>query len=143
LIVIRPQLRKEMLRHIIALSILMMSLLAAGVPALACGEGVPAPDCCPNGSNSPCEHKRSQTPEATGLNLCCTAGNTVATNAAVAAPSREFRQHWDRADLPALFVVLTTLNSAYAEALSADELAFVSRPFSYSTLYLSTGRLRL
>jgi hypothetical protein len=132
-----------MLRHIIALSILLMSLLTAGIPALACGEAVPAHDCCPNGPNSPCEPDRSQAPEANQLTICCTSGNTVTTAAAVAAPSKEFRKDWDRADLPALFVVLTTLTTAYAEAPPVDELSLVSRAFSYSTLYLSTGRLRL
>jgi hypothetical protein len=132
-----------MLRHIIALSILLMSLLAAGVPALACGDVVPARDCCPNGPNAPCEPNRSQTPEANQLTLCCASGSAVTTSAAVAAPSKEFRQHWDRADLPVLLVVLTTLATAYAEAPPVDEFSLISPPSSDSTLYLSTGRLRL
>jgi hypothetical protein len=132
-----------MLRHIIALSILLMSLLAAGVPALACGDVVPARDCCPNGPNAPCEPNRSQTPEANQLTLCCASGSAVTTSAAVAAPSKEFRQHWDRADLPVVFVVLTTLATAYAEAPPVDEFSRISPPSFDSTLYLSTGRLRL
>jgi hypothetical protein len=132
-----------MLRHIIALSILLMSLLAAGVPALACGDVVPGRDCCPNGPNAPCEFNRSQTPEANQVTRCCASGSAATTSAAVAAPSKQFRQHWDRADLPVLLVVLTTLATAYAEAPAVDEFSLIAPPSSDSTLYLSTGRLRL
>lgn len=131
-----------MLRHIIALSILLTSLLAAGVPALECGDVVPVRDCCSNGPNAPCESNRSQTPDA-NLTLCCASGTAVTSAAAVAAPSKEFRQHWDRADLPVLFVALTMLSTAYVDAPSVDEFSLVSPPSSDSTLYLSTGRLRL
>src|SRR5258708_10016132 len=103
-----------MLRHIIALSILLMSLLAAGVPALACGDVVPARDCCPNGPNAPCEPNRFQTPEANQLTLCRASSTAVTSVAAVAAPSKKFVQHWYRADLPVLLVALTMLSTAYA-----------------------------
>jgi hypothetical protein len=132
-----------MLRHIIALSILLISLLAAGVPALACAEVVPSRDCCPNGPNSPCGSEQFRTAEASRLDYCCAAGGTVATTTAIAAPSNEFRKAWDRADLPALLIVVTTLTAAYVQSPSVDEVSLVSRPFSDSALYLSTGRLRL
>jgi hypothetical protein len=61
----------------------------------------------------------------------------------MASPSKEFRKAWDRADLPALLIVVTTLTTAYVQLPSVDEFSLVSRPFSDSTLYLSTGRLRL
>jgi hypothetical protein len=131
------------LRHLVALSILLISLLAAGVPAFASGEAVPARDCCPKGPNSPCGPDRSQTPEPNRLNLCCTSSSTPSTAAAVAAPSQEFRKHWDHADVPLLLVVLSTLRTAYAAAPPVDEFSLVSRTFCSSTLYLSTGRLRL
>ena len=50
---------------------------------------------------------------------------------------------WDRDDLPALLILVTTLTTAYVQSPSVDEFSLVSRPFSDSTLYLSTGRLRL
>jgi hypothetical protein len=131
-----------MLRHIIALSILLMSLLAAGVPALACGEVMPTRDCCPNGPNSPCGSQQSRTTEANRLDLCCAAAGTVTTTTAIATSSKE-RKAWDRADLPALLILVTTLTMAYVQSSSVDEISLVSRPFYDSTLYLSTGRLRL
>ena len=132
-----------MLRHIIALSILLLSLLGAGVPAFACGGVVPAQGCCPNGPIAPCEPSQSQTSEANRLTLCCAAGGAVTPAAAVAGSSKQFLEHWDRAHLPVLFVALTMLSSAYADAPSVDEFSLVSPPSSDSTLYLSTGRLRL
>ena len=93
-----------MLRHIIALSILLMSLLAAGVPALACGEVVSTCDCCRNGPNSPCGSEQSRTTEANRLDWCCAAGGTVTTTTAIATSSKELRKAWDRADLPALLI---------------------------------------
>jgi hypothetical protein len=131
-----------MLRHIIALSILLTGLLAAGVPALACGEVMPTRDCCPNGPNSPCGSEQSGTTEANRLDYCC-AGGTVTTTTAIATSSKELRKAWDRADLPALLIVVTTLTTAYVQSPFVDEFSLVSRPFSGSTLYLSTGRLRI
>jgi hypothetical protein len=130
-----------MLRHIISLSILLTSLLAAGVPALACGEVMPTRDCC--GPNSPCGPEQSRTIEANRPDFCCAAGGTVATTTAIASSSKELRKAWDRAELPALLTLVTTLTTAYVQLSSVDEFSLVSRPFSDSTLYLSTGRLRL
>jgi hypothetical protein len=132
-----------MLRHIIALSILLMSLLAAGVPALACGEVVPTRDCCPNGPNSSCGSKQSRTAETNRLDFCCAAGGTIETTTAIATPSDEFRRHWENAELPALLVVLPTLTTAYVPSPAVDDFHIVTPPLSHSTLYLSTGRLRL
>jgi hypothetical protein len=132
-----------MLRHIIALSILLMNLLAAGVPALACGEVMPARDCCPNGPNSPCGSEQSSTTEANRLDFCCAAGGTVTTTTAIATSSKELRKAWDRADLPAFLILATTLTTAYVQSPSVDDFRIVTPPVSYSTLYLSTGRLRL
>ena len=132
-----------MLRHVIILSILLMSLLAAGIPAPACGEVMPTRGCCPNGPNSPCGSEQSRTTEANGLDFCCAAGGTVTTTTAIATSSKELRKTWDRADLPALFILVTTLTTACVQSPSVDEFSLVSRPFSDSTLYLSTGRLRL
>jgi hypothetical protein len=132
-----------MLRHIIALPILLLSLLAAGVPAFACGEVAPTHDCCPNGSSAPCAPEQSITVETIRQDSCCATGGTIATATAIATPSKEFRKHWDRADLPMLLVVLTTLTTAYVQSPAVDDFRIVTPPVSYSTLYLSTGRLRL
>src|ERR1700732_422801 len=105
-----------MLRHIIALSILLMSLLAAGIPALACAEVMPTHDCCPNVPNSPCGSEQSTTTEANRLDFCCTAGGTVTTTTAIATSSKELRKARDRADLPALLILATTLTTTYVRS---------------------------
>lgn len=133
----------RMLRHIIALSILLMGLLAAGVPALACGEVVPSHDCCPNGPNAPCAPEQARTAEASRPDFCCATGGTIATITAIATPSNELRKHWGRADLPVLLVVLTTLTTPYVQSAAADDFRIVTPLVSSSTLYLRTGRLRL
>jgi hypothetical protein len=132
-----------MLRHIIALPILLLSLLAAGVPAFACGDAVPTRDCCPNGPNAPCGTEQTRTAETNRQDFCCAIGGTIATATAIATPSNELRKHWDRADLPVFLIVLTTLTTPYVQSLAVDDFHIVTPPLSYSTLYLSTGRLRL
>jgi hypothetical protein len=132
-----------MLRHIIALPILLLSLLAAGLPAFACADVAPAHDCCPDGPKAPCTPEQPKTPETNRQDSCCAIGGTIAITTAIATPSNEFRKHWDRADLPVLLVVLTTLTTPYVSSPAVDDLRIVAPPVSYSTLYLSTGRLRL
>ena len=130
-----------MLRHIIVLPILLLSLLAAGVPAFACEEVVPTQDCCPHEPKAPCAPKQTGTAETNRQDFCCAISGTTTT--AIATPSNEFRKHWDRADLPVLLVVLTTLTTPYVQSLAVEDFRIVTPPESYSTLYLSTGRLRL
>ena len=133
----------RMLRHIIALPMLLLCLLSAGVPAFACGEVVPTRDCCPNGPNAPCAPEQAGTAEANRLDSCCIAGDAIATTTAMAIPSNEYGKHWDGVAPPAPLGALTTLTTAYVQALLVDDFRFVSRPLSNSTLYLRTGRLRL
>jgi hypothetical protein len=62
----------------------------------------------------------------------------------MALPSKENGKHCDGVAPPALLIVSTTLTTAYVQALLVDHFRFVSQPLSDdSTLYLSTGRLRL
>ena len=132
-----------MLRHIIALPILLLILLAAGMPAFACEDAVPTRDCCPNGPSAPCGTEQTRTAETNRQDFCCATGGTIATATAIATPSNDLRKHWDGADLPVLLVVLTTLTTPYVQSPAVDDFHIVTPPLSYSTLYLSTGRLRL
>jgi hypothetical protein len=131
-----------MLRHIIALPILLLCLLSASAPAFACGEVVPTRDCCPNGPNTPCAPEQARTAEANLLDLCCAASGTLATTAS-AISSNERAKHWNGAAPPAVLVALTTLTTAYVQASSIADFRNPAPTFSDSTLYLSTGRLRL
>jgi hypothetical protein len=131
-----------MLRHVIAQSILLLTVLAAGVP-LACAQGAPTQECCGNGPNAPCAPPQAETAQANRLDFCCVAGSAIATTTAVATSSDERGKHWDRAAPPTLLFVLNTLATAYVQSPSVDDFRIVSQPLSDSTLYLSTGRLRL
>ena len=131
-----------MLRHIIGLPFLLLSLLAAGVPTLACVQGAPTQECCPNGPNAPCAPGQARTAEVNRLDFCCAANGTIAVTTAKAAPSNGSGKHWNGAGTPAL-LALTTLTTAYVQSRSVDELRIHSQPLSESPLYLSTGRLRL
>jgi hypothetical protein len=132
-----------MWRHIIALPILLLSLLAAGMPAFACAEEAPTQECCPNGPNGPCAPEQAGTAQANRLDSCCAAGGTIATTTAIAAPSNDSGKHSDRAATPTILIALVTLTTAYVQAPSIDGFRPASQPLSESTLYLSTGRLRL
>jgi hypothetical protein len=134
---------ERMLRHILVLPILLLCLLIAGVPAFACGEAIPTRDCCPNGPNGPCAPEQARTAEANRLDLCCASSDTIATTTASAIPSNERGKHWDGAAPPAVLVALTTLTTAYVQASPVHDFRIPSQPLSDSTLYLSTGRLRL
>ncbi len=133
---------ERMLRRIITLPLLILFLLAAGVPAIACGESVSTRDCCANGPTSPCGPEQAKTAEANRLDLCCAASSTIATTTASAIPSNERGKHWNGAAPPAVLVALTTLTTAYVQSPLVYDFP-VSQPLSDSTLYLSTGRLRL
>jgi len=132
-----------MLRHIIALPILLLSLLAAAVPAFACADGTPTQECCPHGPSAPCAPKQAETARVNRLDFCCAAGVTIATTTAIAAPSHEVRKHWDRTDIPVLLVALSTLTTPYVSSPAVDDFRVVTPLVSSSALYLSTGRLRL
>src|SRR5258705_1189541 len=109
-----------MLRRIIVLWILLTSLLAAGVPALACGEVVPTRDCCPNGPNSPCGSEQSRTTEANRLDFCCAAGGTDNTTTGITTPPKELRNAWARSYLPELLHLHNNLTTAYLQSPSVD-----------------------
>jgi hypothetical protein len=132
-----------MLRHIIALPFLLLSLLAAGAPASACAEAARTQECCPNAPNAPCAPTQAITTDANRPDICCVAGSTFTPATAIATRSDQDAEHRDRASTPALLFALITLTTAYVESQSIDELRIVSRPLADSTLYLSTGRLRL
>ena len=67
----------------------------------------------------------------------------MSTTTASAIPPNERGKHWDGAATPAVLVTLIALTTAYVQASSVDNFRIVSQPPCDSTLYLSTGRLRL
>ena len=127
-----------MLRHIIALPFLLLTLLAAGVPNLACAQAAAAQECCPHGPLAPCAPQQAKMTQADRLDVCCVAG----LPATMAIPSEGHDKHWDGAASPALFF-LSTLTTHDVVSPAVDGLRIFSPPLSQAPLYLRTGRLRL
>jgi hypothetical protein len=133
-----------MLRRLISLSFLYASALIAGVPAVACGDALPMQHCCPSAPGMPC---RGGTPEAprgmpTAL-ACCASGIPDATAITATAALPKIEKHSQRIDSPAAISAYSSPTFAGVRSHSSLQLPIVSRLPSYSTLYLSTGRLRL
>jgi hypothetical protein len=74
---------------------------------------------------------------------CCASGIPSATAIAATAASPKIDKHAQRIDPPAAISAYSSPSFADERSHSAVQLAIVFRLPSYSTLYLSTGRLRL
>ena len=131
-----------MLHRVLSLSILGVGLLFAGLPAVACARDTPIENCCPLGPGQPC---RGQGPGIAIANpthdVCCVSGER-ASGLTASAPSQTAGKHQLRGNPPALTTSLAVVNR---HAMSAAAVAADIRNFdpSGSSLYLSTGRLRL
>src|SRR5450755_2867183 len=132
-----------MLRRILSLSILCTSLLFAGVQAVACADDVSTHDCCPGGPHVPCHDSGSTVIESAPVQTCCVSGVSVSALIATAEPTRDLRKQPQRVDPP----VLLTSFAAAASARFENSRSGYNRACSFSpllsSLYLSTGRLRL
>ncbi len=132
-----------MLHRVLSLSILGVGLLFESLPAVACARDTPIEDCCPLGPGQPC---RGQGPAIAIANpahgVCCVSGERVTSDLTASAPSRTAEKYQLRGNPPAL---ATSLALVDRHTMSAAPVAADIRPFdpSGSSLYLSTGRLRL
>jgi len=132
-----------MLRRILSLSTLCASLLFAGVQAKACVNDVPKHDCCPSAPSVPCRDFGSTALESVPVQTCCVTGVSVSSLAVSAEPSRELHKKLHRVDPPAILVSIGATAGARFQSSrfeSSDARSF--HPL-LSSLYLSTGRLRL
>jgi len=131
------------IRRLSALLIVWMGLLGAAHPALACATDMPANDCCPPGSNIPCDHSAPAPSPAPDGAICC-----------VAAPAPIEAAASDRVRGSAL----VPQDSGSPEAIAqTSPLDLVPRPAyrhavpplaaprvdDHSLTYLRTARLRL
>lgn len=133
-----------MLRRILSLSFLYAGIVVAGVPVVACAHAVPMQHCCPSAPHEPCRGGTPDAPHGIPADLaCCTSGmpNATATAATVVLP--EIEKHAQRIDPPTAISAYSSPALAGARSHFAVQPAIVFRLPSYSTLYLSTGRLRL
>jgi len=140
-----------MLRRITALTIVCVSLLLAGLPAVACAPSMVNGDCCPPLKGLPCD--MNQNDKSVATLVCCASGaldstaivstgSSFSSSASIAA-SPDIEKHHRQSDGPAAYV----FSAQSAGQLPSAVVAF-SRPLSTwrpasNLLYLSTGRLRL
>jgi hypothetical protein len=133
-----------MLRRLLSLSFLYASIFLAGVPVVACAHAVPMQHCCPSAPDEPCRGGTPDAPRGMPAELaCCTSGLPSATTIAATAALPKIERHAQRIDPPTAISAYSSPAFAGARSYSAVQLAVVFRLPSYSTLYLSTGRLRL
>ena len=133
-----------MLRRIFRLTILLASLLVAGMPALACVQCVPVHDCCPIGVLAPCSLAGSTAVSSDSIQLCSTAGAASSSVFAANESSNDFHNRLKRLEVPAI-LTSPAISPVADVALSRSTAIYVRSSFSptFALLYLSTGRLRL
>jgi len=132
-----------MLRRILSLSILCTSLLFAGVQAEACVNDAPKHDCCPGRPSVPCHESGSSAVDSIVAQTCCVTGISVSSLAATAEPSRELHKKPQRVDPPAILVSIGATAGARIQSSRFESNNARSFHPLLSSLYLSTGRLRL
>jgi hypothetical protein len=133
-----------MLRRIFSLTFLLASLFFAGLPAFACAECVPTPDCYPSGPQAPCSNEGSTASPANGVQPCCAISPAASAAFAADASSNDFHKHLKRSHWPAAlpFPAILLANHVASTRSTAISATSSFSP-SYALLYLSTGRLRL
>jgi len=126
-----------MFRRLIAASLVVVSLLIAVSPALACATGAPFGDCCDPSQHSPCDDGKNDARQKT---LGCVSIAVVsAANVATVTEQRSFAHPLDSV-APVVW---------FRSFLSFDKVSLAPRalrigPISSGTsIYLNTGRLRL
>jgi hypothetical protein len=131
-------------RRLISQLILCAGLLFAGMPMLACAQVMPMPDCCPSEPGKPCGGQdRSAVSMVLPARQCCDAGAHTPSAVVASPPSREIEKRTQRADPPTLAPLAIAAGFTQSWFFSADGRTTSSFTPSLSTLYLSTGRLRL
>ena len=133
------------LHRITALLVICVGLMFPGLSALACcSTTAPMHDCCPFGQRSPGQDPGSSLVElSTGIETCCTVSVTNAATVVSTADTHTVRKQQPRPD-PLALLASVVLHAA-VDALPPSNIGrdFATYRPSYSTLYLSSGRLRL
>jgi hypothetical protein len=126
--------------------VICTGLALAGVPAVACcAADAPLKDCCPQRQQIPRQDSQiSALAPTSGTETCCAAAGAADTaTLAAKATTPDVRKHPQRTDPLALIVSFALW--ATACALPPSRIGFTPAAYlpSYTTLYLSSGRLRL
>jgi len=125
--------------------VLCIGLLIAGVPAPACcAASAPAHDCCAHPQQMPGpEHRSFELGPAALVHVCCTAGGADTAPISARATRHDVGKHPQRADPPTLAASFGSSTVASAPSRAKAGVAIPDYFPLLSTLYLSTGRLRL
>jgi hypothetical protein len=132
-----------MLHRITVIGLLCTGLIFAGVPALACCDASTPPDCCRQGQQAPAQDSHISTLGLAQAETCCAAGATQAATVAASSATPDVRKHSQHPDTLALIATFVLWASAYSAPPSKVGVTPAIYLPSYSTLYLSSGRLRL
>ncbi len=135
---------KTMLRRIFSLTILLGSLLLAGLPAIACADCVPTHECCPKGAPASCKMDGAAPVSSDFVQLGCNAGVAGSIASVSDDAANDFHSHLKRIDVPDLQTGPSISRAARVESYRSIVKSSPSTFGPSSTLlYLSTGRLRL
>jgi hypothetical protein len=119
-------------------------LIFAGVPALACCTASASVDCCPKGPQAPAQDNQISTPGfAPAAETCCAAGATQTETIAASSATPDIRKHQQHPEPLALIASIILWASDYSAPRSKVGVTTTTYFPSLSTLYLSSGRLRL
>ena len=133
------------MQRIFGIAILSFGLQFSGLQAFACDSGATSPDCCPVGQQSPCS-PMGQGSIDTQLAIvhCCASGSGTAVAQVAATGTADHERIADGLN-PPLFIVssLTPVIVIAASSLPSSPLDSPVKNPRGSTLFLSTGRLRL
>jgi hypothetical protein len=132
-----------MLHRVTAIWLLCAGLALAGVPALACCAASAPPDCCSQGQQAPAQTNLISTLGLAQAETCCAAGATQTATIAASSATPDVRKHSQHPDTLALIATFVLWVSDYFAPPS--KVGFTTAIYlpSHSTLYLSSGRLRL
>jgi hypothetical protein len=132
-----------MLRRLLSQLILCAGLLVAGLPLSVCAQAMPIHDCCPSGPGKPCGGQDRSGSIVPATRPCCDAGAQSPAAMAASGPSTAAEKRTQRADPPTPAPLAITAAFTQSKAFSRGGRTPSSFTASLSTLYLSTGRLRL
>jgi len=132
-----------MLRRVVNLLTLYVCLLLAGIPTMVCADADAMQECCPSVTGAPCQGGGADAPRETSTDLACCASGVQSPTATMTAALLRIEHPAPHSDPPIAINAYSSPTVSSENSGSNIAIAFVSRLPSFSTLYLSTGRLRL
>lgn len=132
------------MRRLILISALWFGLLGMAEPLLACSMNTPASECCPTGTQSPCDQDSDQGMALADANVCC-APAPVGQSFTVSVKksgAKSLHEASGSADFPLVTSSIDEWHARFACNASRPRIANPAQSLGAAT-YLRTGRLRL